>query len=186
MIAFQNNLPVVRFEDGHVMPFDPRWLSESVGRAARLAGYPKWWLVEHVTETVAAYLRHDFDAPAVSPAQLRTTVASVLQVIGYADVATHFEPLPPPVRLSLADLAREAGAGYELMFFRLLQNRLRDIAVSPSNRVEFFDLRPCVKMLRSAKNWSRDCTGLRAEIVRFIREELDLSPRADELNLQLC
>jgi hypothetical protein len=40
-------------------------------------------------------------------------------------------------------------------------------------------------MLRSAKNWSRDCAGLQAEIVRFVREELDSSPRADELRLQL-
>jgi hypothetical protein len=109
----------------------------------------------------------------------------VLQVIGYADVADHFEPLPPPIRLSLADLAREAGAGYELLFFRLLQAELRAIADSPSVRVELFDLNPCVKMLRSAKNWRRDCTGLRTEIVRFVREELDSSPRADELHLQL-
>ena len=52
-------------------------------------------------------------------------------------------------------------------------------------RVELFDLQPCVKLLRNAKNWRTDCTGLRAEIVRFVREELDCSPRADELNLLL-
>ncbi len=100
-------------------------------------------------------------------------------------MADHFEPLPPPIRLSLADLAREAGAGYELLFFRLLQNELRSIAESPSVRVELFDLTRCVKLLRSAKSWRRDCTGLRAEIVRFVREELDSSPRADELRLQV-
>ncbi len=185
MIAFQDNLPVVRFEDGGVMAFEGRWLSEGLARAALRAGYRKWWLAEHVTETVATYLRNDFPSPAVTLPQLRSAVQSVLQVIGYADVAEHFEPLPPPVRLSLADLAREAGDGYELLFFRLLQGRLRDIADSPSLRVELFDLQPCVKLLRSAKNWRGDCARLRAEIVRFIREELDLSPRADELNLQL-
>ena len=185
MIAFRNNLPVVRFEDGLVMDFDGRWLSEALALAATRCGYQKWWLVEHVTQTVLAYLRHDFEAPAISPEQLRTAVRSVLQVIGYADVADHFEPLPPPIRLSLADIAREAGAGYELLFFRLLQAELRAIADSPSVRVELFDLNSCVKMLRSAKNWRRDCTGLRTEIVRFVREELDSSPRADELHLQL-
>ena len=185
MIAFKNDIPVVRFDDGRIMNFEAQWLSEGLARAADRAGYKKWWLAEHVTETVAAYLRNDFDFPAVSLPQLRTAVQSVLQVIGYADVATHFEPLPPTVRLSLAELAREAGAGYELFFFRLLQNRLRDIADSTSLRVELFDLQPCVKLLRSAKNWRSDCIGLRAEIVRFIREELDSSPRADELNLQL-
>jgi len=185
MIALKNDLPVVRFDNGHIMTFENQWLAEGLARAAARAGYKKWWLAEHVTETVAVYLRTDFDAPTVSLLQLRTAVQSVLQVIGYADVATHFEPMPPPIRLSLASLAKEAGAGYELMFFRLLQNRLRDIADSSSVRVELFDLQPCVKLLRSAKNWRSDCTGLRAEIVRFIREELDYSPRADELNLQL-
>ncbi len=185
MIAFKNNLPLVRFDDGHIMDFEARWLSEGLARAANRAGYQKWWLAQHVTETVVTYLRNDFDAPVVALPQLCTTVQSVLQVIGYADVATHFEPLPPPFRLSLATLARQAGAGYELLFFRLLQTQLRTIADSPSLHVELFDLQPCVKLLRSAKNWRSDCTGLRAEIVRFVREELDLSPRADELQLQL-
>jgi hypothetical protein len=185
MIAFKDNLPVVRLDDGNIMDFECRWLSEGLTRAAQRAGYQKWWLAEHVTETVAAYLRNDFDSPAVSLPQLRSAVQSVLQVIGYADVATHFEPLPPPVRLSLADLAREAGDGFELFFFQLLQGHLRHIADSPSMRVELFDLQPCVKLLRRAKNWRPDCAGLRAEIVKVVREELDSSPRADELNLQL-
>lgn len=185
MIAFKNHLPAVRFEDGRLMEFESRWLQEGLARAASRAGYQKWWLAGHVTETVVTYLRNDFDDPIVDLPQLGTTVQSVLQVIGYADVAEHFRPLPPPFRLSLAHLARQAGAGYELLFFRLLQNELRAIADSPSLRVELFDLQPCVKLLRHAKNWRTDCTGLRAEIVRFVREELDCSPRADELNLQL-
>ncbi len=185
MIAFKNLLPAVRFDDGRIMDFETPWLAEGLARAAQRAGYQKWWLAEHVTETVATYLRNDFDEPVLALGQLRTTVQSVLQVIGYADVATHFEPLPPPFRLSLARLAREAGTGYELLFFRLLQDELRTIADSPSLRVELFDLQPCVKLLRSAKNWRTDCAGLRSEIVRFIREELDSSPRAAELHLQL-
>lgn len=185
MIAFKNSLPVVRFDDGNVMAFEHRWLSEGLARAAIRAGYQKWWLADHVTQTVATYLRNDFDANVVSLPQLRTAVQSVLQVIGYSDVASHFEPLPAPVRISLARIAHEAGEGYELFFFRILQNRLREIVDSPSVRVELFDLRPCVKHLRSAKNWRHDCDGLHTEIIRFIREELDASHRARELNLQL-
>lgn len=185
MIAFKNSLPVVRFDDGIVMNFESRWLLESLARAAERAGYQKWWLAEHVTQTVATYLRNDFDSNVVNLPQLRSAVQSVLQVIGYSDVANHFEPMPPPVRLSLARLAHEAGAGYELFFFRLLRDRLREIVDSRSIRVELFDLHPCVKLLRCAKNWRRDCAGLRSEIVRFVRGELDASTRSDELNLQL-
>ncbi len=185
MIALKDNLPLVRFDDGRVMNFEHAWLSRGLARAADRAGYEKWWLAEHVTESVASFLRHDFDGSVVGIARLRTAVQSVLQVIGYADVASHFEPLPPTVRLSLEQLAREAGTGYELCFFQLLHEHLREIVESPTLHVELFDLRPCVKLLRSAKNWRRDCTGLHGEIVRFIRGELDAAPRHAELQLQL-
>jgi hypothetical protein len=42
-----------------------------------------------------------------------------------------------------------------------------------------------VKLLRSAKNWRRDCSGLMGEIVTFVRDEVTLSDRANELHLQL-
>jgi hypothetical protein len=185
MIALKDNLPLVRFNNGQIMAFERDWLSRGLCRAAHRAGYAKWWLAEHVTESVTSYLGHDFDSSVVTITALQNAVQSVLQVIGYGDVAEHFEPLPPPVRLSLVELAREAGAGYELVFFNLLQSRLREIVHSAATEVEFFDLQPCVKLLRSAKNWRRDCSGLRSEIVRFVRGNLDASTRASELQLQL-
>ncbi len=185
MIAFKDNLPALRFDDDRVMELEQRWLSEGIARAAARAGYQKWWLTSHVTETVMTYFRNDFEAPTLGLAQLKTAVQSVLQVIGYADVASHFEPMPPPVRVSLAQLARKADTGYELAFFQLLREELRQIVQSSSLRVEFFDLNRCVKMLRSAKNWRADCNGLRAEIVRYVRSELDASNRPLELQLQL-
>jgi len=108
-----------------------------------------------------------------------------LQVIGYSDVARHFRTMPPPVRISLVEIAREAGEGYELLFFELLRSRLRGIIFSEARQVEICDLHRCVKLLRSAKNWRRDCSGLRGEIVSFVRGELGLSHRARDLTLQL-
>jgi hypothetical protein len=110
----------------------------------------------------------------------------VLQVIGYSDVARCFETLPPPVALSLPDLARRAGTGYELVFFNLLHERLREILESPARRVEIHGLHDCVKLLRCAKHWSAECSGLMSEIVSFIRSEAASSHRAHELNLQLA
>jgi hypothetical protein len=93
--------------------------------------------------------------------------------------------MPPPERISLAELAREAGHGYELAFFELLRTRLRAVIASPALQVELCDLHSCVKMLRSAKNWRNDCSGLLGEIVTFVRGEIGLSQRANELHLQL-
>ncbi len=185
MIALRDNMPLVRFTDGRVMNFERGWLSTALVRAAETAGYKKWWLADHVTESVTSFLQQDFDEHVVTICRLEKAVQSVLQVIGYSDVADHFRTMPPPERISLAELAREAGHGYELVFFELLRTRLRAVIASPALQVELCDLHRCVKMLRSAKNWRSDCSGLLGEIVAFVRGEIGLSQRANELHLQL-
>ena len=186
MIAIRDNFPLVRFQDGSVMNYDRAWLSSAVVRAAESAGYKKWWLTNHVTESISSFLQQDFDENIVTIPRLEKAVQSVLQVIGYSDVARCFQTLPPPVRISLSDLARRAGNGFELVFFELLRARLREIPDSPAQQVELGDLHACVKLLRSAKVWRSDCAELTGEIVQFVRSELDPSRRKEELNLRLA
>jgi hypothetical protein len=185
MIALRDSLPLVRFDDGSVMNFERAWLSSALVRAAESAGYKKWWLAEHVTESITSFLEQDIADSVVTICRIERAVHSVLQVIGYSDVATHFRTLPPPVRISLVEIARDAGEGYELVFFNLLRDRLRGVIFSETQQVEICDLHRCVKLLRSAKNWRRDCSGLRGEIVSFVRGEIDLSHRSQDLHLQL-
>lgn len=185
MIALRDNLPLVRFSDGRVMNFERGWLSTALVRAAETAGYKKWWLADHVTESVTSFLQQDFDEHVVTICRLEKAVQSVLQVIGYSDVANHFRTMPPPVRISLADIARDAGHGYELLFFDILRARLREAISAPTLQVELCELHRCVKLLRSAKNWRRDCSGLMGEIVTFVRDEVGQSARSEELHLQL-
>ena len=165
------------------MNFEKRWLAESLIKAAKHAGYAKWWLADHVVESVSSYLENEFDENVVTSVRLEKAVRSVLQVIGYADVATCFRSAPPPARLSLAEVAREAGNGYELIFFELLRAKLREMLSVPVEKVQFVELRGCVKILRSAKYWGRDCNGLSQEIVEFIRGEVSSS--AKNLSVQL-
>ena len=186
MIALRDNFPLVRFQDGSVMNYDRTWLSSAVVRAAETAGYKKWWLANHVTESISSFLQQDFDDNIVTIPRLEKAVQSVLQVIGYSDVARCFQTLPPPVRISLADLARRAGNGYELAFFELLRAHLKDIPDTPAQQVELSDLHACVKLLRGAKVWRSDCAELTGEIVHFVRVELDQSPNRKELNLRLA
>ena len=185
MIALRDSLPLVRFNDGRIMNFEHGWLSTALVRAAQTAGYKKWWLADHVTESVASYLKQDFDENVVTICRLEKAVQSVLQVIGYADIARFFQTMPPPARVSLADIAREAGHGYEIVFFELLRVRLREAIAPPTLQVELTDLHQCVKILRSAKNWSSECSGLQGEIVLFVRGEMDLHSRSNDLTLQL-
>lgn len=171
MIALKDKLPLVEFESGHVVAFERNWLVRSLSQAARKAGYQKWWLAEHVAESVTAYLMHTEENVITVP-RLAKSVQSLLQVIGYAEIAGHFHPDPPPVRISLREIAGAAGNGYELVFFDLLARRLQDLAETRATSFEMLDLEPCVRHLCAKKIWSRDCDILRSEIVAFVREQI--------------
>jgi hypothetical protein len=172
MIAPRDEMPLVQFEGGEVSAFDPGWLTRRLVYAAAKAGYPQWWLAEHVAASVGNYLRYRYDGNVLTAPRLADAVNSVLQVIGYAEVATHFEPGPPPARISLLELAKKAGSGYELAFFELLSQGMRQLLATRAAHFELFDLELCVKELRSRKIWARDCQALREEIVVFLRARI--------------
>jgi len=184
MIAFKDNMPLLEFDGGFVFAFQRDWLLRSLTQAARKAGYQKWWLAEHVTESVATYLMYQ-EHNVVTVPGLAKSVQSILQVIGYAEVANHFVPGPPLLRISLFDLASAAGNGYELVFFDLLAHRIQEMMQMHSNYFELLDLELCVKHLRSKKIWSRDCDTLRSEIVAFVREQISASNAGREIVFSL-
>jgi hypothetical protein len=185
MIALRDNLPLVRFDDGQVAGFEREWLVRSLARAARKAGYPGWWLARHVAESVATYLALNFEENVIGTPQLAKAVQSVLQVIGYAEVAAQFVPAPPPAYLSLFQLAREAGSGYELAFFYMLGRKIQNLLAARTTYFELSGLDRCVRQLRAKKVWSRDCAALRSEIVTFVREQIGAARHDHEIVLSL-
>ena len=172
MIAPRDEMPLVQFEGGEISAFDAAWLTRRLVSAAAKAGYPQWWLAEHVAASVSNYLRHRYAGNVLTAPRLADAVASALQVIGYAEVASHFEPGPPPARVSLLELAKKAGNGYELAFFELLKRVMHQLLANRAAYFEFFDLELCVKELRARKVWARDCQDLREEIIAFLREQV--------------
>jgi len=171
MICLKDNLPVIQLASGQAIAFESEWLVRSLALAAARAGYAKWWLAQHVAESVTSYLR-DHECVNVLPVErLTSAVQSVLQVIGYGEIAPHFVPAPPRVQVSLVELAREAGSGYEMAFFLQLARRIQSLCQENHSCFELLGLEPCVKLLRARKTWSRDCDVLRAEIVSFVRDQ---------------
>src|SRR6267154_3397844 len=185
MVAFKEEFPYLRTESGQLFEFNRDWLHAAITRAADKAGYPSWWLTDHVTESIAFYLRLRNDESVVSFDQLSQTVRYVLKVIGYKEIVPHFVPSPPPISVSLLDIAYLAGTGYELAFFDLLTRRLDLLLQTQVTSVQLVALNPCVKHLRGTRVWSRACDVLRAEIVYFVREKLSAAKDLPELKCSL-
>jgi len=173
VVAFKAEFPYLRGDSGHLFEFDQSWLRAAITKAADRAGYPSWWLTDHVTESIAFYLRLRTDESVVAFSQLSQTVRYVLKVIGYREIVPHFQPDPPPITVSLFEIAEQAGTGYELAFFEDLGQRIDTIVRCGVPTLRICSVAACVKHLRGTKIWTRSCDSLRTEIVVFIREKLD-------------
>lgn len=186
MICLKDNLPVIQLASGQAIAFERDWLVRSLAQAAARAGYAKWWLATHVAESVTEFLREQRDLNVLPVERLTAAVQSVLQVIGYGEIGRHFTPAPARVQVSLVELAREAGTGYELAFFEMLGRRLQELCREPGGYFELLGLEPCVKLLRAKKTWSRDCDSLREEIVTFAREHSGTAAARNEIAFSLA
>jgi len=185
MVAFKEEFPYLRSDSGQLFEFNRDWLHAAITQAADKAGYPSWWLTDHVTESIAFYLRLRNDECVVAFSQLSQTVRYVLKVIGYKEIIPHFTPAPPPISISLVDIAHEAGTGYELAFFDLLEKRIQALIQTGADSLHLCSLQPAVKHLRQTKVWTRACDPLREEIVCFVREKLTSHERPGLLNCSL-
>ncbi len=172
MVAFKEEFPYLRTNSGQLFEFSRDWLHAAITRAADEAGYPSWWLTDHVTESIAFYLHLRNDENVVGFNQLSQTVQYVLKAIGYKEIVPHFAPSPPPISISLLDIAHHAGTGYELAFFDLLEKRISSLIETGADNLRLCSLQSCVKHLRGVKSWTRPCDALREEIVCFVRERL--------------
>lgn len=185
MVAFKEEFPYLRSDSGQLFEFNRDWLHAAITRAADKAGYPSWWLTDHVTESIAFYLRLRNDEPVVAFSQLSQTVRYVLKVIGYKEIIPHFAPAPPPISISLIELAHEAGTGYELAFFDLLEKRIQALIETGAESLHVCSLQAGVKHLRGTKVWTRACDSLREEIVCFVREKLTSASELVRLDCSL-
>src|SRR5438067_10856355 len=182
MVAFKEEFPYLRTNSGQLFEFSRDWLHAAITRAADEAGYPSWWLTDHVTESIAFYLHLRNDENVVAFNQLSQTVRYVLKAIGYKEIVPHFAPSPPPISISLLDITHHAGAGYELAFFDLLEKRISSLIEIGADNLQLCSTQPSVKPLPRVTTRTRACDALREEIVCFVRERLTAAadfPRLD-------
>ena len=169
MIAFRDALPLIVLQDRRAIAFDRDWLTRVLSLAAHRAGHPDWWLAPHVAESVHAWLKCLTDRTTMSADSFTRAVGEALKAIGYAEIGACFEAASPFARISLVEIAQEAGNGFELAFFTALDSRLREVFRTGGSYCELHSLEPCVKVLRQRRHWSKDSEELRAEIVTFAR-----------------
>lgn len=168
MIALADGLPLVSMPDGRSVSFDKSWIIRALQRAAELHGHDRWPASFALADAIVTYLQQDLEKTRVTLVDLKEMILSLLTSLHYHEIAASFSLPDPPTTLSLLDLAAEAGNGYELVFFQLLQQRLQKMAQSKSLTLKIADLEPCLRFL-SHRSKSKLHRSLREEIVHYIR-----------------
>jgi hypothetical protein len=183
MICLPNQLPLLKYGDHDVVHYESRWLRDSIHAAATKAGHDDWWFAADIARAVIEYLRERFPSATITIEQLYEKIARVLNYLGWKDIASQLEANPPPLQISLVEIAELAGEGYELEFFRILRRRLNDVAHTGSRQIHVLGVRRAVKQLRAAKRWNPSCDALCEDIVNFVRRQVLRSESASGIGL---
>lgn len=169
MIALPTAMPFIRIGASSLALCQSDWLSEKLTTAADGTDVPTW-MAEDISRGVESFLTNHYKGTTIEPEELFGRIERTLSSLGLDHVAENIDKELPPVRISLSELARRAGAGYELAFFHLLDQQLKSAAIGGATSVELHGLKLCVRRLAASKRWSRRCEKLKGEITDFVDE----------------
>ena len=184
MVCQPNVLPLLKFGDYEVVSYEARWLSDEITKAATKAGHEDWFFAGDITRAVIEYLKNRFPKNTITIEELYKKIEAALSFMGCDDIARTLDIGPPPVRISLMEIANEAGSGFELEFFRILREKLIDTEKSGTTQIMCCELRKAVKHLCGAGRWNSACAELTEEINDYIISELART-RHGEISLVL-
>lgn len=169
MISLPQFTPMIRVGPLRLAPCEESWLRGRLETAAAEAGRGEFWPTADIARGVIEYLEQHYEGSAIDLTALIGKIRALLVRVGCADIAGLLDPSPPPVPVSLTDLAASAGNGFELFFFEMLRQELDLLADHGVRQVQLNGLHACVRLLRRAGKWRRDCAELADEIVAFVR-----------------
>ncbi|MDB6135489.1 MAG: hypothetical protein JWM59_3732 [Verrucomicrobiales bacterium] len=172
MIALPSQLPLLRVGRYEVAAYSQDWLEENIQCAAQAAGERNWLFTEDIAFSLLVHLRGHFAGSAITLEELTGKIRALFEKIGLGEIGQCVDLVPPALSFSLDDLAREAGEGFELRFFQLLDTRIRELAALRAPCVSLTATRQGVKRLCAAKTWNQTCRGLENEIMLFLQDRL--------------
>ncbi len=157
---------------GEIVRYEESWFLAIIQEAAQRAGIKDVWFAEHIARGIVIYLRERFSQTSIGIEELFEKISQTLHVVGFPQIARELEPSAPPATMSLDSLAAQAGNGFELSFFQLLSEALRDARDRGSVQVHCAGLSSAVSRICQTKRWGRRCDQLRDEILTFVSNEL--------------
>ncbi len=172
MIRAHDDIAWVRFNDGHLAPFDEHRLALSIQSIAEQVGQADWWLAESIAAAVHVYAVKCRRNGVIPSSEIEEIVVSVLSMLGLEELSEAYANQQRRASIHLGDLATRGGPAFELEFFRQLDHALGAAADRRLSVLEVDGLRACVMQLRGARRWTAGCRKFAEEIVEHVRERV--------------
>ncbi len=172
MICLAGNLPALQVANQQVAGYDASWIDEALSRAAVASNRQDFPFINEIRDGIIHYLENRCPLRVFALEDLFERMRVMLRKIGCHAIADHLTPLAPPVTVSLVRSAREAGNGYELVFFKILNEEIDALKLAGAESICFCDLDECVQLLMSDKRSPRKRRAgeqLKAEIGAFLK-----------------
>ena len=168
MISFIGNRPVIQIGKRQVVNYDTQWIRDSLVRGAAAADREDFPFLDDLLNGIQHYLENKCALRVLSVEALHSRICKMLNGIGFQSIAESLPLLAPPITLSLSDLAKEAGNGFELAFFNNLHEEIEDLRLHGAETLHFTHTEECVKTLCQTSQWTPKCKKLNQEIINFL------------------
>ena len=168
MICIVGNLPVLQVGHYQVTGYSTQWIRKAIEQAAARAQQEEFAFTEDIYAGVIHYLEHKCSLRLLKIEDLYKRLAHMLSRIGYGSIANALVPIAPPITISLERAARDAGTGYELAFFKELQDELHQLKETGAHDVYFSHVEECIQILKQTETWDESCKELEADILDWL------------------
>jgi hypothetical protein len=180
MIALGAKCLLFQSNNGESVPLSADMISiELSGEASQVLDQEH---VDEAAEAVFHYFKHDLNRETVTMAEFSEALEKALKGLR-REAPAALRRTGLTAATDLAQLARECGAGCELVFFPRLRNELRVLLRNSPDTVTFSGLKGCVKELTGARRWTAECRSLKTQILSFLRGCLRAESTQDEISV---
>ncbi len=169
MICIAGNMPVLQVGQHQIYDYDTYWIRRAIENAAHRANQPYFTFVDDVYDGIVYYLENKCPLRLLQIEDLYTRIRHTLKRIGCEAIANAIEIECPPITISLERAAIEAGNGYELAFYQILQEEMQTLKKLGAREVFFSEMRESVLVLKQSEQWHDDCDQLESDIILWLK-----------------
>jgi hypothetical protein len=169
MILLRHDCLVFKSPGGEAFPYSAEEVTlEIIGDAIDLLDEQT---IKQASEAVLHYFKTELGKTSVTIGEFSMALEHALRSLGLhvQSSGTKIPIAPRVIESDLAGLAAKTNDGLELIFFSQLRVALQEFLLQRPDIVRFRRLRDCVKHLRGARRWTRDCQSLNDQIVDYLR-----------------